>query len=199
MKSSGLLIVISGPSGAGKGTLCKELRDAMPELNYSVSVTTRAPRVGEKEGINYYYIDKTKFEEMIAENELLEWAKVYDNYYGTPKKQVMEYIEQGEDIVLEIDIQGAMNIKKQYPQGVFVFIVPPSIRELEERITKRGTESAESIKKRLSCASEELSYVTEYDYVVVNDSLTKAAEKLKAIIVAEKCRPQRKKLEGLCE
>jgi guanylate kinase len=199
VKSSGLLIVISGPSGAGKGTLCKELRDAMPELNYSVSVTTRAPRVGEKEGINYYYIDKTKFEEMIAENELLEWAKVYDNYYGTPKKQVMEYIEQGEDIVLEIDIQGAMNIKKQYPQGVFVFIVPPSIRELEERITKRGTESAESIKKRLSCASEELSYVTEYDYVVVNDSLTKAAEKLKAIIVAEKCRPQRKKLEGLCE
>lgn len=199
MENSGLLIVISGPSGAGKGTLCKMLRDAMPELNYSISVTTRAPRVGEQEGINYYYIDKTKFEQMMANNELLEWAKVYDNYYGTPKKQVMEYIQQGKDIILEIDIQGAMSIKKQYPQGVFIFIVPPSIKELEERITKRGTETAEIIKKRLSCATEELSYVSEYDYVVVNDSVDKAVEKLKAIIIAEKCRPQRKKMEGFCE
>ena len=109
-------------------------------------MTTRAPRIGEEEGINYYYIDKDTFERMIANNELLEWAKVYDNYYGTPKKQVLEHLKQGKDIILEIDIQGAMNIKKQYPKGVFVFIVPPSIQELENRITKRGTDSAEAIK-----------------------------------------------------
>lgn len=199
METPGLLIVISGPSGAGKGTLCKMLREAMPELEYSVSVTTRAPRIGEVEGVNYYYVDKATFERMIENDELLEWAKVYDNYYGTPKKKVLEHIKQGKDIILEIDIQGAMNIKKQYPQGVFIFIVPPSIKELEERITKRGTDSAETIRKRLSCASEELSYVSEYDYVIVNDTLENAIEKLKAVIIAEKCRPQRKKLEGFCE
>jgi len=199
VETPGLLIVISGPSGAGKGTLCKMLREAMPELEYSVSVTTRAPRIGEVEGVNYYYVDKATFERMIENDELLEWAKVYDNYYGTPKKKVLEHIKQGKDIILEIDIQGAMNIKKQYPQGVFIFIVPPSIKELEERITKRGTDSAETIRKRLSCASEELSYVSEYDYVIVNDTLENAIEKLKAVIIAEKCRPQRKKLEGFCE
>lgn len=199
MSSSGKLIVLSGPSGAGKGTLCQSLRDAMPELQYSVSITTRAPRVGEIDGINYYYIGKEKFEQMLRDNELLEWAQVYDNYYGTPKKQVMDVLEQGQDIILEIDIQGAMQIKKQFPQGVFIFIVPPSISELEERITKRGTDSAEAIKKRLSCVSEELSYVTEYDYVIVNDTIESAIEKLKAIIIAEKCRPHRKTMEGLRE
>jgi len=199
VETSGLLIVLSGPSGAGKGTLCKLLREEMPELEYSVSVTTRAPRAGEKEGVNYYYIDKETFEQMIVNNELLEWAKVYDNYYGTPKKQVLEHLRQGKDIILEIDIQGAMNIKKQYPKGVFIFIVPPSIQELENRITKRGTDSVEAIKKRLSCACEELSYVTEYDYVIVNDTVENAIEKLKAVIIAERCRPQRKKMEGFCE
>lgn len=191
MTASGLLIVLSGPSGAGKGTLCQELRKEMPHLHYSVSVTTRPPRPGEVEGVNYHYITKEKFEQMLANNEFLEWAKVYDNYYGTPKKKVMEVLERGEDIILEIDIQGAMQIKKQFPEGVFIFIVPPSLQELEKRIIKRGTDSAEVIKKRLSCVLDELSYVSEYDYIVVNDEVPKAVEKLKAIIVAEKCRPQR--------
>ncbi|WP_227767001.1 guanylate kinase [Zhaonella formicivorans] len=192
MQAPGLLIVLSGPSGAGKGTLCQALRAQMPELKYSVSATTRQPRAGEVEGINYYYITKEKFDEMLAQGEFLEWARVYDNYYGTPKKQVMESLERGEDIILEIDIQGAMQIKKQYPKGVFIFIVPPSIRELEKRITGRGTDSEEVIKKRLSCVQQELTYVSEYDYVVVNDEVQTAVEKLKAIIIAEKCRPQRK-------
>jgi len=192
VQAPGLLIVLSGPSGAGKGTLCKALREQMPELKYSISATTRAPRAGEVEGVNYYYITKEKFDEMLAQGEFLEWAKVYDNYYGTPKKQVMESLERGEDIILEIDIQGAMQIKKHYPKGVFIFILPPSIRELEKRITNRGTDSEEVIKKRLSCVQEELAYVSEYDYVVINDEVQTAVEKLKAIIIAEKCRPQRK-------
>lgn len=191
MPKLGLLVVVSGPSGTGKGTLCKELRRQVPELQYSISVTTRPPRPGEKDGVNYYYLSKEKFEEMLANDEFLEWAKVYDNYYGTPKKKVMEVLEKGEDILLEIDIQGALQIMKQFPQGVFIYIVPPSIEELERRIVNRGTDSAEVIKKRLSCVEEELSYMSEYDYIVVNDEVEKAVEKLKAIIVAEKCRPER--------
>lgn len=192
MHSPGLLIVLSGPSGAGKGTLCQALLADLPEVHYSISVTTRPPRPGESEGVNYYYVQKDVFETMLADGEFLEWAKVYDNYYGTPKKHVMSILERGEDIILEIDIQGAMQVRKNFPQGVFIFIIPPSINELKDRITKRGTDSAEVINKRLSCVHQELSYVSEYDYVVVNDTIQNAISKLKAIITAEKCRPHRK-------
>lgn len=191
-KSHGLLIVISGPSGAGKGTLCQELLCQMPNLRYSVSMTTRSPRPGEEEGVNYYFRPRQEFESMIATNDLLEWAEFCDNYYGTPRFGVEQAIQEGFDVILEIEIQGALQIKKQFPQGVYTFIVPPSMDVLSERIHKRGTETEEVIQKRLATAIQELGYVSEYDYVVINDEVSVAVDKLKSILVAEKCRVKRK-------
>ncbi|KUO73224.1 MAG: guanylate kinase [Desulfosporosinus sp. BRH_c37] len=188
----GLLIVLSGPSGAGKGTLCQELLRQMPNLRYSVSSTTRCPRPGEVEGIHYYFCPRQEFEAMLARDELLEWAEFCDNYYGTPRFAVEQAIQEGMDVILEIEIQGALQIKKRFPQGVFTFIVPPSLDVLAERIHKRGTESEEVIQKRLATAIKELEYVSEYDYVVVNDEVPVAVDKLKSILVAEKCRVKRK-------
>ena len=188
----GLLIVISGPSGAGKGTLCQELLRQMPDLKYSVSSTTRCPRPGEVEGIHYYFRQRQEFEVMLARDEMLEWAEFCDHYYGTPRFAVEQAIKDGMDVILEIEIQGALQIKKRFPQGVFTFIVPPSLDVLSERIHKRGTESEEVIQKRLATAIRELEYVTEYDYVVINDEVPLAVDKLKSILVAEKCRVKRK-------
>ncbi len=188
----GLLIVISGPSGAGKGTLCQELLRQMPDLRYSVSSTTRCPRPGEVEGIHYYFRQRQEFEVMLARDEMLEWAEFCDHYYGTPRFAVEQAIKDGMDVILEIEIQGALQIKKRFPQGVFTFIVPPSLDVLSERIHKRGTESEEVIQKRLATAIRELEYVTEYDYVVINDEVPLAVDKLKSILVAEKCRVKRK-------
>ena len=188
----GLLIVLSGPSGAGKGTLCQELLRQMPNLRYSVSSTTRCPRPGEVEGIHYYFRSRQEFEAMLARDELLEWAEFCDNYYGTPRFAVEQALQQGLDVILEIEIQGALQIKKRFPQGVFTFIVPPSLDVLSERIHKRGTESEEVIQKRLATAIQELEYVSEYDYVVINDEVPVAVDKLKSILVAEKCRVKRK-------
>ncbi len=194
MKSPGLLIVISGPSGAGKGTLSKLLLNKMPEIHYSISATTRRKREGEIEGINYYFLDKEKFKEMMAQGEFLEWAKVYDNYYGTPKRKIEEKLNNGIDVLLEIDIQGALQIKEKFPKGVFIFIITPSIDELKKRIVERGTDSPEVIDKRMKNVQKELSFISEYDYVVVNDTKEKAYKKLESIIVAEKCRPNRSKI-----
>lgn len=191
-KNHGLLIVLSGPSGAGKGTICQELLRQMPNLRYSVSSTTRCPRPGEVEGINYYFRPRQEFEAMLAREELLEWAEFCDNYYGTPRFAVEQAIQEGLDVILEIEIQGALQIKKRFPQGVFTFIVPPSLDVLSERIHKRGTETEEVIQKRLATAIQELGYVSEYDYVVINDEVPVAVEKLKSILVAEKCRVKRK-------
>lgn len=164
----------------------------MPDVKYSVSMTTRSSRPGEVEGIHYFFRQKAEFEAMIHRDELLEWALFCDNYYGTPRFAVEQAIQAGQDVILEIEIQGALQIKQRFPQGVFTFIVPPSMAVLSERIHKRGTETEEVIQKRLATAVEELEYVSEYDYVVVNDEVPLAVDKLKSILIAEKCRVKRK-------
>ncbi len=190
-KPEGLLLVVSGPSGAGKGTICEILREKLPEMGYSVSVTTRAPRSGEKDGASYFFKSTDEVKGMIERDELLEYAEVYGNYYGTPKKYVLDQLREGRDVLLEIDIQGALQIKKRFPEGVFVFIVPPSLKELSARIYKRGTDSEEVIRKRLSSAAAELEYAAEYDYIIVNDVAEKAAGKVLTVLDAERYRVAR--------
>lgn len=181
----GLLIVVSGPSGTGKGTVCGELLDSMPELAYSISATTRAPRAGEVDGKNYYFLTKERFEELIAEGGFLEYANVYGNYYGTPLVKIQERLAEGNDILLEIDTQGALEVMKKCPDGLFIFLLPPSLGELERRIRGRGSETEESLKKRLGNAKAEIAIGEKYKYVVVNDTVKKAVARIKSIIVAE--------------
>lgn len=190
-KGRGLLIIISGPSGAGKGTICKSFLERNKNVALSVSATTRAPRTGEVEGINYYFISKEKFKEKIQHNDFLEYAEVYDNFYGTPKSNVEEILEGGKDVILEIDIQGALKVKENTEEGVFIFILPPSMEELKQRIIKRGSETPESLMKRFKSAYKEINYISKYNYAVVNDKVDVAVEKLEAIIAAEKCRVDR--------
>ena len=187
----GVLLVVSGPSGAGKGTICQLLRDQLPDLGYSISVTTRQPRTGEVDGVNYFFKTVPEVKEMIAAGELLEYAEVYGNYYGTPRKYVEDLLNSGRDVLLEIDIQGALQIKKRFPEGVFVFIVPPSLDELSARIYKRGTDSEEVIKRRMASDAGELTYAQEYDYIIVNDIAEKAAKKVLTIMEAERYRVAR--------
>ncbi|WP_346354554.1 guanylate kinase [Azotosporobacter soli] len=191
MARKGNLIVVSGPSGAGKGTICQEMFRQHCDLQYSISATTRAPRTGEVDGVNYLFVAKAQFETMIEQDDLLEWAEVYGNYYGTPRSYVMEMLASGKDVVLEIDTQGALQVKKKFPEGIFIYIVPPSLEELSKRIYNRGTDAPDVIERRLSCAKEELICASEYNYVVVNDQLDQAVDKVRAIIVAERCRVQR--------
>lgn len=188
---SGILFVLSGPSGAGKGTVCQALMQQMPDMCLSVSVTTRAPRPGEQHGVNYFFKTKEQFEEMINKDQLLEYARVYDNYYGTPREFVDQKLREGVDVLLEIDIQGAMQVKQHYPQGVFLFLIPPSATELEARILGRGTETDESFRQRFGAARSELQMMQEYDYVVVNDVVEAACERIEAIVTAEHCSVQR--------
>lgn len=182
---SGILFVLSGPSGAGKGTVCGALMQRTPELSLSISATTRAPRAGEEHGVNYFFITRSEFEEKIANNQLLEWAEVYGNYYGTPRDFVEQKLAEGQDVLLEIDIQGAMQVKHHYPTGVFLFLIPPSATELKARILGRGTESEESFRKRFGAARQELQMMREYNYVVVNDVVESACERIDSIIEAE--------------
>lgn len=192
INNTGMLVVVSGPAGVGKGTLCRELFAQSDDLEYSVSVTTRSPRPGEKEGKEYYFRSREEFERMIENNELLEWAEFCGNYYGTPRFHVENALAQGKIILLEIDIQGARQIKNIYPQGVFIFIAPPSLKALSDRLRKRGTESEPVIQQRLAVALKELENIMDYDYVVENDCIDVAVCKLKSIITAEKCRVKRK-------
>lgn len=192
MSSKGLLIVVSGPSGAGKGTICKELLNQNPQIKVSISATTRQPRNGEIKGINYFFIDKNKFELMIKNDDFLEYATVYDNYYGTPKEYVMKNLEDGNDVLLEIDIVGALQIKDRFKDAVFIFILPPSLEELKNRIVGRGTESLADIEKRHGSAISEIEQFIKYDYAVINEDILKAVGDIEAIIRAEKCRVLRR-------
>jgi guanylate kinase len=187
-KRPGKLFILSGPSGAGKGTICKQLLMETDELELSISMTTRLPRVGEEEGISYFFTDRGNFEEHIRGGNLLEHAEVYGNYYGTPKEPVLQKLEKGIDVILEIDMQGALKVKENYPDGVFIFILPPSMAELRKRLTGRGTESREAIEMRLGETLRELSYIEKYDYCVVNGVLEEAVARVKAIVVAEHSR-----------
>ena len=179
----GLLILISGPSGTGKGTVCDLLRKNHPEISYSISATTRQPRPGEQDGVNYYFYDKEKFRQMIDAGELLEWAEVYGNYYGTPKQKVLDRLNAGEDILLEIDTQGALNVMKAMPEGLFIFLLPPSLEA--NRLKGRGTETEESLQRRLGAAVDEIKIAHNYRYVVVNDKVEAAEKAIAGIIEAE--------------
>ncbi|WP_176391891.1 guanylate kinase [Marininema halotolerans] len=190
-KRKGLLIVLSGPSGAGKGTVCSALRTFAPELVYSVSATTRKPREGEVDGVNYFFKSRQEFEGMIEEDQLLEWAQYVNNYYGTPREFVEEQLEQGKDVLLEIEVQGAKQVKKRFPEGVFIFLLPPSLKELASRIRGRGTETEEVVRHRMSAAEQELGEVEYYDYVVVNDRVEDACDRVRSILTAEHCRRDR--------
>lgn len=191
--AKGFLMVLSGPSGSGKGTVSKALMEKRDDIVFSVSATTRKPRVGEINGENYFFLSEDKFQEMVEENEFLEHAFVHTNYYGTPKKFVMEEIEKGEIVLLEIDVQGALQIKKNYKEAVFIFLLPPTMDELRDRIVKRGTETEEDINTRFTNAFKELDFVGEYDFFVVNDKVENAVKDIEAIIHSERLRVKRHK------
>lgn len=189
----GMLVVVSGPSGVGKGTLVKALLNQQPELQVSISVTTRKPRPGEVDGTHYFFRTEEQFMEMVAEGDLLEYSQFVSGlYYGTPRAYVEETISRGQDLILEIDVKGAIQVKESFPHGVYVFLLPPTMEELEQRLIKRQTEAAEAIRQRLSVAVDELNFLPLYDYQVVNDDLQAAVGTLKAILKAERCRVKRR-------
>ena len=191
-KKTGQLIVISGPSGAGKDSVVKKLMDKDSTTRWvSVSATSRSPREGEKEGVDYYYLSKEEFENKINEGFFIEYTNYAGNYYGTPKKYIKEKLDSGIDVILIIEIEGASNIKKLVPEALMIFIMPPSLKELVKRLKKRGTETNEKIIRRFHTAYKEINEVTKYNYVVVNDNLEEASNKVESIIAAEKCRVDR--------
>ncbi len=188
MTSKGILFVMSGASGVGKGTIHKEVLDRVPDINLSVSATTRPKRPGEVNGREYFFIDPSDFETKIKNNEFLEYAHVYSHMYGTLKSEVVETLKSGYDVLLEIDIQGARQVREKMPHGVFIFIQPPSVEALVERIHSRGQDSLQSIRDRLNACEREMAMARYYDYIVINDDLDEAINKVQAIIIAERCR-----------
>ena len=185
MKEKGILIVVSGFSGSGKGTIMRELLKKYDNYALSVSATTRAPRPGEIDGVHYFFKTKEKFEEMIRENRLIEYASYVENYYGTPKEYVQQQLENGKDVILEIEIQGALKIKEQFPDTLLLFMVPPSASVLEERLRGRGTETDEVVRKRLHRAVEESEFIEQYDYLIVNDDLETCVKETHEIIQSQ--------------
>lgn len=186
--NKGNLIVLSGPSGVGKGTVLKKLLKDYTDIEYSISATTRPSRKGEIDGKDYFFLSLEEFFQKVDNNQFIEWAKVHDNYYGTPRDYVDKTLGEGKDIILEIDIQGARMVRESYPEAIYVFLLPPSFDELEKRLNKRGTEDEKTKEIRLRNARTEMKELANYDYQIINDDLDETVEKLKAIIIAEKCR-----------
>ncbi|SFL98385.1 guanylate kinase [Gracilibacillus orientalis] len=191
IEEKGILFILSGPSGVGKGTVRKALFEQDTNLKYSISMTTRAIREGEQEGVDYFYRTHDQFEQMINEKKMLEYAEYVGNYYGTPKQYVEDTIEKGHDVFLEIEVQGALQVKENFPQGVFIFLIPPSLEELKNRIIDRGTETEDLIMNRLKEARNEIEMMDKYDYVVVNDNINEAVKKVQAIVQSEHCKRER--------
>lgn len=190
-KKQGLLIVLSGPSGSGKNTVCDMAKEVMPNIWESVSMTSRKPRKGEVDGKDYYFVSEEEFEKNIEEGKMLEHAKFAGNYYGTPRESVQKQLDAGKDVLLVIEIQGALQIKEKIPQALFVFLLPPSMKELKRRLRMRKTETEEKLMERFETAYKEINELPKYNYVIVNDKADEAARKLEAIINAEKCRVDR--------
>ncbi len=187
MKKKGLLLVVSGPSGVGKGTICKEYLSKYDDCALSVSATTRAPRDGEVDGVSYFFLSHEEFRKKIDAGGFLEHAVFCDNYYGTPKDAVMKQLDEGKNVILEIEVQGALQVRSHYPEAVFIFVIPPSTDELEARLRGRGTETEDVIAKRLERSKAEFKYIDKYNYVLVNDTIDAAVARLNSIIEAEKC------------
>lgn len=192
MKERGTLVVVSGFSGAGKGTVLAQVLARRPDLYFSVSFTTRAPREGEQDGVNYHFVTREEFQARIGRGEFLEYAEYVGNYYGTSMQVIREKLERGIDVVLEIEIQGAAKVREKLPEAVSLFLVPPSFEELSRRLHARGTDSEEKIQQRLATAREEAKEIVNYDYIVVNDTVDHAVEEILAILTAESCRKERR-------
>lgn len=190
----GLLIVVSGPAGVGKGTIVRNMMENDPKFVFSISATSRIPRTNEIEGKNYYFKTREQFEEMIKNDELIEWVEYCGNYYGTPRDLVCSEIEKGNVVILEIEVDGALNVKRLFPDSVLCFIIPPDFSELEKRLRGRGTDTEESIIKRLERAKDEFKYIDNYDYLILNDSIENAAQRFFNIVQAEQMRTNRNQL-----
>ncbi len=187
-----MLIVLSGPSGVGKGTVRKALfEDPQVDFNYSISMTTRTPRSGEQNGVDYYFVSKQAFEEHIKNGEMLEYAKYVDNYYGTPLKYVNQQLDAGHDVFLEIEVNGALQVRANCPDGVYIFLTPPDIKELRSRLLHRGTDDLTVINKRIQTASKEIRMMQNYDYAVVNDKISNAVAEIKNIVKSERLKVNR--------
>jgi guanylate kinase len=191
MKREGVLYVISAPSGAGKTSLCKEIIDIFPNLRHSVSHTTRPPRTGEVHGRDYFFVDKEEFNRMAAAGEFAEWAEVHGNLYGTSLATLKESRADGIDLILDIDCQGARQLKGRFEGGVYIFVLPPTIEELRRRLDNRSSDSPEVIERRINNAAGEIKEARWYDYIIVNDRFSEAVEQLKSVLIAERCRTTR--------
>ncbi|MGM8214414.1 guanylate kinase [Bacillaceae bacterium W0354] len=187
----GILFILSGPSGVGKGTVRKRLFEEDQDLLYSISVTTRQPREGEVDGVDYFFKSKEEVEQMIENNELIEYAEYVGNYYGTPRKYVEDSLAKGKDVFLEIEVKGAMQVRENFSEGVFIFLFPPSLEELKNRIITRGTETEDLVRNRLLEAKKEIDMMEAYDYVVVNDQVDEAVKRIQSIVISEHCKRER--------
>ena len=194
MKNKGMIIIVSAPSGAGKTSICDALIKSDKNIVYSVSTTTRLPRKGEKNGREYFFVDDNTFKSMVKKNMFVEWAKVHDHFYGTSKKVLEETIKKGKDILLDIDVQGAVKIKKQYKDSLMIFITTPTLKILKERLIKRNKDSMDVIKTRVANAKKELTYLPKYDYLILNDKLDESIKNVKSVICAERLSIKRNKV-----